>query len=163
MRPKINIPLTRFDWVLEAIAFLIWAGGLLFLIINFETTPDQIPTHYDHTGTPTTSGSKNSLWLLVAINTSLYVLITIISRFPHSFNYPIEISPQNAERQYTLAVRMMRILKIVVLMIFVYAHLTSMLARQLGGWFLPVLTVVMIGIIGLYIWKANSTSDKTTL
>ncbi|HCZ36828.1 MAG TPA: hypothetical protein DHV26_12980, partial [Cytophagales bacterium] len=104
MRPKINIPLTRFDWVLEAIAFLIWAGGLLFLIINFETTPDQIPTHYDHTGTPTTSGSKNSLWLLVAINTSLYVLITVVSRFPHSFNYPIEITSQNAERKYTLAV-----------------------------------------------------------
>jgi uncharacterized membrane protein len=159
VRPKINIPLTRFDWALEAIAFLIWLGGLLFLVLNFETTPDQIPTHYDHTGTATTSGSKNSLWLLVAISTSLYVLLTIAARFPHTFNYPVEITPQNAERQYSLAVRMMLILKLVVLKIFVYAHLTSMLARQLGGWFLPVLTIVLIGVIGMYIWKANSTSE----
>ncbi len=36
MKPKIKIPLTRFDWALEAIAFLIWFGGLLFIIINFD-------------------------------------------------------------------------------------------------------------------------------
>lgn len=163
MRPKIEILLTRFDWALEAIAFLIWSGGLLFLILNFETTPNQIPTHFDHTGAPTTSGSKNSLWVLAAISTSLYVLLTVVARFPASFNYPVEITPQNAERQYTLAIRMIRILKIIVLMIFIYIHLASTLTSQLGGWFLPVLTIVVIGLVGLYVWKANSTVDKSSI
>ncbi len=163
MKPKIKIPLTRFDWALEAIAFLIWFGGLLFIIINFASTPDQVPTHYDYTGTPTTSGNKNSLWLLVGTGTLLYVLLSVVSLFPHTFNYPVEITPQNAERQYTLAVSMMRTLKIVVLMVFGYIQLITLQASRLGGWFLPVFVVAIIGVIGLYLWKARSASLKARL
>jgi uncharacterized membrane protein len=160
IRPKIKIEMTRFDWVLEAIAFMILIGVLLILILNYGSTPDQIPTHYNMSSAPDAFGSKSSIWILVAINIVLFALLTWISNFPQWYNYPVEITVENAERQYTLAVRMMRVLKIVLTMIFAYILLHSISGRYLGNWFLPALLLSIASVIGIYIFKTKQAPHK---
>lgn len=154
VKPRLKIEMTRFDWAIEVVGFMIWIGGLLFLILEFENTPGSVPTHYDAYGNADAFGSKSSLWLLVGISTGLYLLLTVVAQYPHTFNYPIAITPENAERQYTIAVRMMRTLKIIVLMIFGYIHLNSIMSSQLGTWFLPVMSLALIVTMGFYFYKA---------
>lgn len=160
-RPRLKIEMTRFDWALEAIAFLIWIGSLLFLILNFSNSPEMIPTHFNAAGNVDAVGSKNSIWLLVGIVTSMYILLTIINRYPHLFNYPTEITDKNARQQYTIATRMIRILKIIVIMIFAYIQLNSIIGTQLGVWFLPVLSMSIVVLVGFYLFNATNTTSKT--
>ena len=152
VKPRLKIEMTRFDWAIEVVGFMIWIGGLLFLILEFENTPGSVPTHYDAYGNADAFGSKSSLWLLVGISTGLYLLLTVVAQYPHTFNYPIAITPENAERQYTIAVRMMRTLKIIVLMIFGYIHLNSIMSSKLGTWFLPVMSLALIVTMGFYLF-----------
>ena len=154
VKPRLKIEMTRFDWAIEVVGFMIWIGGLLFLILEFENTPGSVPTHYDAYGNADAFGSKSSLWLLVGISTGLYLLLTVVAQYPHTFNNPIAITPENAERQYTIAVRMMRTLKIIVLMIFGYIHLNSIMSSKLGTWFLPVMSLALIVTMGFYFYKA---------
>ncbi|MCW5910939.1 MAG: DUF1648 domain-containing protein [Cyclobacteriaceae bacterium] len=161
-RPKLKIEMTRLDWAIEAIAFMIWAGTILFLILNFRRTPEEIPTHYGTSGVPDAFGSKDTLWLLAGISTLLYALLTWIANYPHWYNYTVEITPENAERQYTIAVRMMRILKIVIMIIFAYIHFSSMIGSYLGVWFLPATSLVLVAIIGFYLYKANTKANNVS-
>lgn len=150
--------MNRFDWALEAIALMILVGTLLSLILNFGSAPEQIPTHYNLSGTPDAFGSKNSIWILVTINVLLFTLLSWISNFPHWYNYTVEITEENAARQYTLAVRMMRVLKIVLMMIFAYILLHSLSGGYLGYWFLPALLLSIVSVIGIYIFKTRQVS-----
>lgn len=50
----------------------------------------------------------------------MYVLLTALSRYPHRFNYLTKITDNNAEYQYRLGMRMLRVVKISVLLLMVY-------------------------------------------
>lgn len=152
--------MTRLDWGMEAIAFMLWTGSLLFLILNFNTMQDSIPTHYDLTGKPDAFGGKHTLWILVGINTGLYLLLTWINSYPHLFNYSVEITPENAEQQYSLAVRMTRAMKIVVMLIFTYILFSSVSGDYLGVWFLPVFLLGIATVMSVYLFKAKQAARK---
>src|SRR5690606_33480264 len=64
-------------------------------------------------------GPKNQLWKGAKIVTVIYFLITLISFFPQYFNYAEEITPENAEVKYRNASRTLRILKLIVILVFI--------------------------------------------
>jgi len=119
-RPRINIPLQSYDYALEILA----ASGFLALIglplFHYGQLPEQIPTHFGPDGMPDKFGPKISLWLLPVIGLFIYGLMTFLNRRPDWFNYPVKITAENAARQYGLAVRMIRLLKALVMLLFAY-------------------------------------------
>jgi hypothetical protein len=83
----------------------------------------------------------------------LYFGLTKLNQYPQSFNYIGTITVENAEKQYTIASRMLRFLKIALLLIFshiiLFTYLTTIgLTNGLGVVFLPfTLGIALIPII----------------
>lgn len=119
-QPKIEIEWTPFDWLFEGLAL----AGLLVLIVlpiaYYSALPDIIPQHFNAHGEADGFGSKKALWLLPGLGSALFVLMSVLSRHPHLFNYNFKITPENAERQYRLAIQLVRILKVMVMSLFAY-------------------------------------------
>jgi uncharacterized membrane protein len=154
-RPRIHIPLQSFDYLLEILAAL----GLLALLglstYYYGQLPEQVPSHFGPDGLPDKYGSKNSLWLLPILGSVIFVLMTYVNRRPDWFNYPVKITDENARSQYTMASRLIRVLKASVTILFAYlvwgiVSVSNGVQEGLGMWFLvfpvgiPVLSIFYI-------------------
>ena len=152
-RPKINISLSTLDKILESIGklliIIIWG---LTLFVYFKL-PAIIPTHFNASGEPDGHGNKLTILILPILASLLYFGLTKLNQYPQSFNYIGTITVENAERQYTIASRMLRFLKIALLLIFshiiLFTYLTTIgLTNGLGVVFLPfTLGIALIPII----------------
>ena len=153
-RPKIKVQLTTLDKLVEIIGWLLIGAIWVLTISDYSTLPDTIPTHFNGAGKADGFGSKVSIIGLPLIASLLFIGLTVLNRFPHVFNYPTAITQDNALRQYSLATRMLRYLKLVLVLVFggiefmTIQHATGK-AAGLGAWFLP-LTLVLIFIPLIY-------------
>jgi len=147
-RPRISIPLTGLDWLLEISAWLLLGVFLSVVAVSYSSLPEHIPVHFNAWGAADAQGNKEQLLYLVATGTVLFVLLGVMVRFPHRFNYLVTITETNAERQYFLAIRLIRILKLLIMTDFVIIWLTMMgLVKDLGIYFLPVTLLALVTTI----------------
>ena len=142
-RPKIKVPLTPTDKVFETIGWFTVAALWFLILWKYSSLPETIPTHFNGAGRPDGYGGKGTLLMLPVIGTVLFVSMTILNRFPQIFNYPTNITVENAARQYANATRMMRFLKFAIVLVFsiiVFQTIRTVEGKSkgLGGWFLPV-------------------------
>ena len=100
---------------------------------------------------------------LSIISTLIFIGLTVLNKYPQLFNYPSEITKENALYQYTNASRMIRFLKFIIMIIFgLIIFKTTQNANGntdgLGTWFLP-LTMGMIFIPIIY-FLINTNKKK---
>lgn len=117
-RPKISLEMNLTDQMVEAFGWILLIGLWIFTTYVFIDLPEQIPIHFDILGEPDDYGEKYNLLLLPILGTILQIGLSVLIRFPHLFNYPMNITEENATRQYTLAIRLIRYMKISILLIF---------------------------------------------
>lgn len=116
--PKIAIPLTTSDKIIEITGLVVLVAFWCFTFFHYNQLPEIIPTHFTNNGEVDGYGNKWTIIFSPIIATILYLGITLASRFPHRLNYAVEITPENAQKQYTIFTGLLRILKIAVLLIF---------------------------------------------
>jgi len=151
-QPIIKIERSRFEFALEILAAIGLLYGLYELAVNYGSLPEQIPTHYNFSGQPDAWGSRFTLWLPVAIMAVVYVVMSLLVRVPHHFNYPWKITPENAPRQYQLACLMLTALKTVIVWLFTWIILTTIkLADGSEANLMPVGICVFLGLIAIVI------------
>ena len=143
-RPKLKLELTTFDKTLEILGWISILAIWVLTITNYTNLPDTIPIHYNGAGQADGFGGKDNILTLPLIATILFVGLTILNKFPHVFNYPTNITADNALRQYTNATRLIRYLN----------GQTS----GLGVWFLPL----TLGLIFIPLTYFVIKSFKTT-
>jgi len=153
-RPKIKLELTTADKTFEIIGWLLIVAIWVLTFTNYSNLPETIPTHYNGAGQADGFGGKATILTLPLIATILFIGLTILNKFPHVFNYPTNITHDNAFRQYTNATRLIRYLKLIIIFIFgLIAFKTIQNANGeadgLGVWFLP-LTLGLIFIPLIY-------------
>ncbi|MBC7912505.1 MAG: DUF1648 domain-containing protein [Pyrinomonadaceae bacterium] len=117
-RPILKIPLTPTDKIIEGITLLILFFILSYTYYSYTSLPEIIPVHFNYEGRIDTHGHKSSIWGLPICSILLYLFMTIINRYPQFFNYPEEITDENAEDQYTMGTKIVRYLKLSVVVIF---------------------------------------------
>lgn len=155
-RPRINIRMTSFDWALEIICIAGIGLTVFWIVASYPKLPDTIPTHYGASGVADGFGSKSMLWILPVVMGITYVIQTIAVRYPHLFNYPIAITEENAARQYKNQVLMLRVLKPIIVIIFMhisYATIQNGLGvmHGLSPWLLPIAMISVFGTIAFFI------------
>ena len=149
-RPRIFLVLQLFDKWVEALALngCIWLW--LFCIRAYTILPDIIPTHFNFKGVADGYGSRSSLFVLPVIASCIYVLITGLNKYPHMFNYMVTITEKNAETQYRLATRLLRVMKLMVIIVFAIVIImiaTSAKDAGISRWLsttLPIVSVLFI-------------------
>ena len=141
-RPKIKLTLSPLDNKLELTSkiFLVFIWVLTFY--TFFKLPTIIPTHFNASGQADDYGNKLTLSILPGLATIIYWGLTQLNKYPHIFNYMTKITEDNAQKQYPIATRMLRFLKLAILIIFsliiLFTYLTAKgVTNGLGFWFLP--------------------------
>lgn len=158
-RPKLQIILTTPDRIIEAAGWVCLAALWVMTIIVYGNLPETIPTHFGVSGEADDYGSKMTLFILPVIGTLSFVGLTVLNYYPHAFNYPVDITAENAQAQYTNATRMMRYMKLS--MVFIFSVLVFMIYKaaitgteSLGVWFLPVMLGIVLIPLGYFTIKA---------
>ena len=165
-RPRIKLQLKQTDKVLEVVGWVSVFGIWALTLTNYSILPEIIPIHFNGAGKADGFGNKTHIFVLPIISTLLFIGLTILNKHPHIFNYPSQITKENAVDQYTNATRMMRVLKLVIVLLFgliVFKTIQNVNghADGLGTWFLP-LTMGMIFIPILY-FLIKSLKQKNTI
>ena len=155
-RPKIKLILSQLDHRLELAAkvFLVVMWGLT--VYTFWKLPEIIPVHFNASGQADSYGNKLTLLFLPILATLIYFGLTQLNKYPYIFNYMTKITADNAQRQYEIATRMLRFLKLVILIIFsliiLFTYLTTIgIINGLGIWFLPLTFVLLLVPIVFFI------------
>ena len=161
-----KLQLNQTDKILEVLGWVSVVGIWALTLTNYSILPEIIPIHFNGAGKADGFGNKTHIFILPIISTLLFIGLTTLNKHPHMFNYPSQITKENAVHQYTNATRMMRVLKLVIvvlfgLIVFRKIQIVNGHADGLGTWFLP-LTMGMIFIPMLY-FLIKSLKKKTTI
>ena len=162
-RPRLKLKLNQTDKILEIVGWISVVGIWALPLINYFDLPEIIPIHFNGAGKANGFGNKTHIFVLPIISTLLFIGLTILNKRPHVFNYPSQITKENAFRQYTNATRMMRVLKLVIvllfgLIVFRKIQIINGHADGLGTWFLPF-TIGLFIILTIY-FLIISIKDK---
>lgn len=124
-RPRLALPADGLDKALELCGAVLLALFLIVVAGSWSMLPEQLPTHFGLNGEPDSWGSRLQVLVLPAIALLQFVLMTVLARMPHRYNYMVPITPDNAERQYRLARRLMHGLKLLVVLLLFAIYLAA--------------------------------------
>ena len=158
-RPVISLGLSPADLAVElagAIAILV---SILPIVQFWAVLPDRIPIHFGLGGQPDTWGDKVTIWIVPAVAAIIFVVLTAVSRYPHTFNYPVRITQENARRQYLLARSLLVWLKAEICWLFAFIVRQQILVALGNAQTLSVelvfgLTFLIFATVGLYFVRA---------
>ncbi len=156
-RPRIDLTLSQTDKVIEILAAGLMVGLFIYTFVSWSNLPEIIPMHFDSKGQPDGYGGRITIFFSPLLTLTLFILLTILNRRPDIFNYPIRISPENAEYHYRLATKMLRLLKLSLVIMFGAITWSVVHSAQTGNgdyvmWVLPfALIITFLPIIYYFI------------
>ncbi len=158
-RPVISLrlsPLLIAGDLAAAIAILV---SVLIIIQFWAVLPDRIPIHFGFSGQPDAWGDKLTIWLLPAVAAFIFALLTAVSRYPHTFNYSVRITEENARRQYLLARSLLVWLKAEICWLFAFIVRQQIImalgtAQRFTIEFVLGIVVLIFGTVAVYLLKA---------
>jgi len=153
----------RFDIFIEIIAIIGLIALIVISIFYYSDLPDLIPRHFGISGETDAYGSKGIIWSLPVTGLLLYLLLTLINKFPHLFNYPVKVTEANAGKLYGYAIRANQFLKIIIIYSFLYINYKTIMIGQgkasgLGVLYLPVFLSLLGLLIGIMIYKMKKVN-----
>ena len=142
-RPRIQIQQTSTDRWLDAISYLLLTFLIAYPVYLYSSLPEPSAVHADISRHLSSYKSKEIILILPTLGAFLFIMLTILLRYPHLYNYPEKITEENVLSVYTGGIRFMRIMRIWVLFIFILIVRGSMgiaLNRQddFLKWILPI-------------------------
>ena len=152
-RPILILKPTKTEKIIEIIGYIILLAYWLVIITTYQNLPEKIPIHYNGLGEVDNYSKKSSIFLLPIIGSFIFIILTMINKNPENFNYSIKITEENAENQYKNSIKMIRLLKIIVIVIFFLIDFKTIKiaigeSEGLGNWFLPLtIGIIFIPII----------------
>ena len=147
---RIKPPLTILDWILEIAALITVIATIVLFVLVWLRAPDIVPIHYNFAGHADTFGNKSTLWVLPDISLITYIGLTILNCYPHIFNFPTKVTPENAATLYKIATRVLRIVKLLVGLMFlwvVWYEYWQITTPQINNSLNTVFIIVMSGWI----------------
>jgi uncharacterized membrane protein len=138
------------------VAWIVLVYVVVAALYGPEKLPSKVPMHFGADGKPNGWGGPESLWLLPAVGTVIAVLITVVSRFPESFNYPVRVTRENQMRLQVLALEMIAWLRLELLCLFAWIEWATIESARDQRLALPPLAMLMaiaviFGTIAIYI------------
>lgn len=158
-RPKIDVPKTHWDYVADALAIVGIFLSLLILFVTWTALPEQVPRAILASGEPIAWGDRWTATLPLGMAVVNYVILRLMARVPHYFNYPWPITRENAAIQYRLSRSMVLWLNaIVVWMLLIIAWSQTRVALGAADRFPAMLIlgflVLIHVVLGVFIYRA---------
>lgn len=156
-RPKLKIPFQPIDYAIELLSVSLLLLMWLYIITEYDSLPQTIASHFNAKGDADAYASKSTIWLLPSIVTVLYVGLFILNKYPHLHNYMINITKENAFKNYSFSTRMLRIVNFFCVLLFayiVYAEIqfSKGIIHSLGTWLFPSIMILSVISIIVFIY-----------
>lgn len=141
-RPKIKVPIEGLDLVLDILSVTLLILIIVYAIISYSELPDTIPSHFNANGEVDGYSDKSMIWLLPGLGIILFFGMYTLNRFPHLHNYMVNITEENALKNYRLSTRIIRFTNLFIMIIFgivLYSIVESAKNNNsdMGNWILP--------------------------
>lgn len=125
---------------------------LLEVFMFYPDLPDQVPIHFGGGGEPDAYGSKSTIWLTPILSAVIYAGLTFLWRYPNLYNYPVEVTEDNAVMLYTEGRSMIRSVKAATAILFLYiSHRSIMVAMGnasgLGSYMVPLMITGLLVLL----------------
>lgn len=164
-RPVLDLKLSPQDTIIELACICILIISWVYAAVQYPKLPVVIPTHYNLNGVVDGYGPKSTTWILPAVGTGITLLLTFLNRYPHVFNYPVQITKNNAEYIYTKATKMIRYLKLAILLIFFIIDINSIRLAQtghsfIGRWFAGTVIILLFVPTIVFLYSAFFGAKK---
>jgi uncharacterized membrane protein len=157
-RPEIKLKPERIDIILEVAGYIGLAALWILVSVMYYRLPDMVPTHFDLAGEVTDFGPKKISFLMPIIASFQFLIMGVMQQYPEQFNYTVTITPENAERQYTNGVRMLRAVKVVLVAVFLTIEVYSdkeYLGLVFNGYLLtPIVLTILILPLSYFMIKS---------
>lgn len=163
-RPDLNIQLTWKDKSIMIISTIPIIFILVYLKMVWSNIPEIIPTHFGFSGVPDAFGSKNGLFIIVIIAVSLNILLSVLSKVPKYYNYPVSITEKNAEPLYKIGRQSMLLIDLEIsffLSALAWQNVQAAMGKMMGinSVFLFVFLVVIFLTVIVEIVKMNKCKE----
>lgn len=157
-KPKLDIPKSTFQKVLDIITMLIFAAGIVYLFVVWGQLPDQVPAHYNAAGEVDRWGSRWELLLLPIIAAVLGISMSFLEKHPEWHNY-MNLNENNIEFQYKNSVLLLNVIKNECVLLFVFVNYNMVQvalgkAEPLGILFLPIFLGILFGSMIFFIIRS---------
>ena len=157
--PIVPIHYSHADYVAEAIALLLLLFSFLTLYFNWFSLSETIPIKFNFAGEPVRMGSKRELLNFQFAIALIYLLLTVVSRFPRWYRYPWKITAENAARQYSIHRSFLLWLKVFCMLgmsFTTWGTIRVALGRAegLGTFFMPISLIILFTMIAVLFVKA---------
>ena len=143
--------------IMNIIGVLALLGSTLFVIIMWSQIPDQIPTHYNFSGEADGYGGKGSLIFMMVLAWFMFILITVMIRFPNTWNMPVKVTAENKARLYSITKAMLEVIKMLVSLLFAVMLINAAIATPMPRFILIALIAAMLLsiIMGIFMMYKN--------
>ncbi|KAA0549213.1 DUF1648 domain-containing protein [Bacillus sp. BGMRC 2118] len=156
-RPILSISSTPLERVLNVCSITIIIMTYSYILFMWGELPDTIPTHFNSAGEVDGWGSKWSVLPLPIIATIIFIIFIPLRKYPHRYNYPVEVTLENAERLYSTSKMMLSVLTTIISVLFLlitYEIIQVGLGNEgLGNWLLPVTLLSIFGTVFFFLFR----------
>lgn len=164
-RPKIEVPLEPLDIIIDIISIILYALMIIFTVINYSDLADTILTHFNTSGEADDFGDKTAVWILPLIGIATYLILFIVNKYPHAHNYMINITEENAFKNYKLSTRIVRFTNLFLAILFAFIQYVSIEKGKgspikIGPWLTPIIigvSIILPVFIIVYQQKINKS------
>jgi uncharacterized membrane protein len=154
-RPKLNISLSWKEKMLILISTLCVIAMWVYLYIVWSNLPSIIPIHFNISGTPDRFGNKSSVFLLPIIGSIMHILLVVLSKMPHCFNYPVSVTENSAEALYKIGKQLILLLDMelsLMFLILLWEDIQSAIGN-ISGLGIGIMFISMAIIFGTVVYE----------
>lgn len=138
--------------IMTVIGGVILLGTTTYTCIMWQQVPEQVPLHYDFSGNVNGYGGKGSMILLLGIAWIMFIVMTVLVKFPKIWNMPVKVTEENAERLYSITRGMLEAVKLIAVILMSVMVITTVAGTGFNELIFMALTgalllAVAVGII----------------
>jgi uncharacterized membrane protein len=157
---------TRSTIILEVISILSLLTFFIFTYFTWPSVPQRIPDHFGWSGTPNSWGSKGMLPTMLYVTIIIFILLSIISRFPRLINFPIPNNEDNSKSHLQLRFSLILWIKAELVLFTTYIGIQGMRvalsqSEGLGSYLIITLLAVLFSTSAIFIYQAYKLNSAT--
>lgn len=151
---------TKLQIALEIIGLLLFVGIIAFVLTQWDQLPARIPSHYNAKGEIDSWGDKNVILHVSTISVFIYVLITLFSFLPGTWNIPVQTPEENKEKVYQYTMNLLVLVKVEFLTLFFCSIYYTATVQPEPILLVPVSLLVIFCTIICYFVKTSPLEKK---
>ena len=162
-RPIIDVPIKPVDLIIDLASITLIILMIGFTIFSYSDLPEIVPTHFNGEGVADGFGNKIALWLLPLIALVIFIGLFFLNKYPHMHNYMVNITEDNALKNYRFSTRILRLVNFFCVVLFGFIQYKMIQgaykeSASLGDLFLPIMigaSIILPIVLIVYQSKLN--------